>query len=145
MDPIELNNFIEECVAVLRKITSEPPRLGASHLLRPNDNQQELSGHVDGTINGTLLFTADGPTLDLLLQALAPGQSTSDELREDAIAEVINVLVGRAHELFPGSEISVPEIARGAANKLPEKMRFPVIVVPLEWQQHKSALYIGLD
>jgi chemotaxis protein CheX len=73
------------------------------------------------------------------------GAPTEDALR-DMAGELANTIAGNASKSFgKGYDISVPIILQGAPDKLVIKVEPPCYVLPVEWQQHKFHIVIGIS
>ncbi len=98
---------------------------------------------VTGSQRGCVYYTAPREMATALVEKLGEHEA-DDDLLADAVGEIANTISGNAREqLGSGFMISVPVVFRHFEDvRLPQDA--PAFVIPIYWQQHRSALIICL-
>jgi chemotaxis protein CheX len=145
----DLKNFADSTLGYFSQLTGKPAQLGVPYVKKPEDQLfSDFTGiiGISGNHRGGMYVTATRKFLEELLQFTGfVGAPTEDALR-DMAGELANTIAGNASKSFgKGYDISVPIILQGAPDKLVIKVEPPCYVLPVEWQQHKFHIVIGIS
>jgi chemotaxis protein CheX len=131
-----------------REIANEKVEFGVPYEKENNFETLNLSGAIgiSGTYVGCIYFTAE----EKMINELAKIITMSDEIDlasiYDMIGELTNTIAGNLRKSFGSEfEISIPIIIRGSSlDIIINKLKAPVIVIPVKWRNYKFYFNIGI-
>ena len=148
MNENDLRVFIDAVSHYFAQTTGVPGKVQTPYLKESDDAFAfEYTGiiGISGRKKGCVYFTTPPKLLTHLLLRLEE-PDTSDDLKCDLVGEIANTIAGNARQYFgPEFMISVPVVIQGQPDriKVPEKCR--CFVIPVNWQNHESAVIVGLQ
>ncbi len=148
MNENDLRVFIDSVSHYFTQTTGLPGKVQTPYLNDGGDAfAYEFTGiiGISGRKKGVVYFTTPPKLLTHLLLRLDESD-TSDALKCDLVGEIANTIAGNARRYFgPEFMISVPVVVQGQ----PERIRVPEncrsFIIPVNWQNHESAVIVGLQ
>ncbi len=140
--------FCEVLEYYFKEIANEQIEFGVPFNRENNFETLNLTGAIgiSGSFQGCIYITAE----EKMIVDLAKIVTMSDEIDltsiYDMIGELTNTIAGNLRKAF-GSEfdISVPIIIRGNSMDLViNKLKTPVLVIPIKWRDYKFYFNIGI-
>lgn len=150
MDVKLLNPFTEAAAEVLKAEVEETVVRGALTLHKSALTTDDITVLINlvGDVYGTVMYCMAIPTgLKLVSKIMGQEFTTLDSLAQSGIAELGNVISGRAMIKFSQSgykaDISTPTVVTGQGVEI-STLDFPRIVVPLETSLGPITVHIAL-
>ncbi|MEN1728707.1 MAG: chemotaxis protein CheX [Pseudomonadota bacterium] len=148
MNENDLRVFIDAVSHYFSQMTGRPGKVQTPYLHEDADVlAHEFTGiiGISGRKKGVVYFTTPPGLLSHLLLLLEESDKT-DSLMCDLVGEIANTIAGNARQYFgPDFMISVPVVVQGQ----PERIRVPEncrsFVIPVNWQNHESAVIVGIQ
>jgi len=145
-----LNPFVEAAFEVLKAETGFSLRRGDLGLEKGVYVTEDLTVILSlvGQVEGTVFYSMGMPTaLALVSQMMASEVASLDPLAQSAVAELGNVITGRAsvklsHAGYE-SVISPPTLLLGAGARI-STLDFPRLIVPLEFGDGQVTIHLAL-
>ena len=148
MTESQLRAFIQVVVDYFSGLPTEGARMGIPYMREGDTILLDHTGliGISGAQRGGIYVTAGEDMLrELATIILGEGELSTDDL-VDMVGELTNTIAGNVRKSFgSGFMISVPIVLRGRPDDILMKLRPPVFVIPIEWQQHKLYLSVGLE
>ena len=144
--------FINAAVEVLRQETGEPAEAGPVKLLSSSQTSEEVTViiGVGGTLRGmVLLGMAERTALAIVSRMMGEPWQSFDELAQSGIAELGNVIAGRAGQGLEGAghrvTISPPALVAGGPGMVISTVNIRRFVVPLRTGSGDIALHAAIE
>ncbi|MDT8897631.1 chemotaxis protein CheX [Thermanaerothrix sp. 4228-RoL] len=145
-----LNPFVESAFEVLKAETGYNLRRGDLGLEKSVYVTEDLTVILSlvGQVEGTVFYSMSQPTaLALVSPMMGSEVETLDQLAQSAIAELGNVITGRASVKLAQagfeSVISPPTLLLGNGARI-STLDFPRLIVPLEFERGQVTIHLAL-
>jgi chemotaxis protein CheX len=148
MTETEIKNFIKVLTDYFKNVTGIEASMGVPFI---KENTSEVFDYIaligiSGSRKGGIYFTADKPLLEEFAFHILGERGLDDASLYDLVGEITNTIAGNMREMFGSSFlISVPIVLKGKIDEIVLRLKPPVYVIPVEWNNHKSYLAIGLE
>ncbi|MCB1318660.1 MAG: chemotaxis protein CheX [Leptospiraceae bacterium] len=147
MEANQLRIFIESTIDYFQKVTGIKAEAGLPRTVEESDNfLSDITGAIGiaGDVQGAIYLTGTRDFFAGLLASFNPESERSDENILDAAGELANTIAGNGQKVFGnGLRISVPMIITGNGPQL--RMREPRYLIPIQWNEHRFSLVIGIN
>ena len=146
-----LNPFIEASQNVIKDISGLDSKLQKVYLRGNSFNGDEIIIIIGltGALVGHVMLTLNVSTMDIIVEEMYAGDANNldEDLKRSAMAELANMIVGNASNLFykRGMKvfITTPTILTG--KKIVISNKYPIICIPLEVGQNGGSLEINIS
>lgn len=143
----ELKGFITTVTNYFSSITGINAVMGIPYIKDNKTVTDDFTGviGISGLRKGGVYFTA-GYELLTEFGAYILDDKLDDDALYDLIGEMVNTITGNMREFFGSTfTISVPIIMRGRIDDIIIKLKPPVFIIPIRWNNHTCHLGIGLE
>ena len=144
----ELKGFISTVTHYFTSITGTPAKMGFPHIKDEKSKTFDFTGviGISGSRKGGIYYTAGRELLKGISAFILGEEVNDDESLYDLIGEMTNTIAGNMREFFGSSfHISVPIIMKGRIDDIVIKLKPPVFIIPITWNNYESNLAIGLE
>ena len=146
-----LNPFIEASQNVIKDITGLDSKLEKVYLRGNSFDGDEIIIIIGltGALVGHVMLTLNVSTMDIIVKEMYAGDANNldEDLKRSAMAELANMIVGNASNLFykRGMKvfITTPTIMTG--KKIVISNKYPIICIPLEVGGNGGSLEINIS
>lgn len=144
----DLQVFINEVTAYFHEVTGVDAQIDVPYNKGNESILLDYTGHIgiSGERKGGLYITCSKDMLKDLTSIIMEGEEVDDDTLIDMIGEIANTIAGNVRTTFGKNfMISVPSIFSGQPEDFRIILKTPVLVIPINWKNHKSYLVIGID
>jgi len=144
----EISAIIKVVTDYFLSVSDKPARMGIPYM---KDSRTKTFPYtavigISGTRKGGVFFTSDRPLLEAFGGYILGETDFDEDSIYDLVGEMTNVIAGNLRETFgSGFLISVPIIMRGEIDDISVRLKPPVLIIPIEWNNYKALLAIGLE
>ncbi|MDR1894613.1 MAG: chemotaxis protein CheX [Spirochaetales bacterium] len=148
MTETELKATIKIVTEYFLNITNIPAVMGLPYIKKDTDLAFAYTGliGISGARRGGVYYTAGKELLADFAQFILGEETLDEDALNDLVGEMTNTIAGNMREVFGATFlISVPIVLRGQIDTISMRLKPPVFIIPINWNEHTSHLAIGLE